>query len=1633
MACPDENSTHLTPKKELSMRSLILWNINKVVEMNSAIDLKEALRSACKHLEKESYDVQALMSQGPAEQHLACAVLAWQRLGHKTVDSLCKFVERNQFGASSSKKESTHFLSTKEGIGSASCSKNVFGTSSLIGPVVRLPVETKIVMHMENPCSRHQPKKTQKKNDVKTKIEACCMDSACIKRLTELDTATGELRKRAARLAKREAERVELLERAETAWKDLEVGYQRRLTLAEEKEEDLTKQIKKLIEDRNAYKNATNVLVQKLKERGATVEREREHLTQLEKEVCNKACERLRLSEQAAQGDAAVAELQCRSTQLDRDLLYREEQARRKVIALDNEVDSIRGLTLEAERAMRSELSALKEQITEVSKQLLGEEATNKAVKTEVEELRQEKMNIIEDLDGCKELCDGRIQKRVDELKDKKDELNELKNRVIDCQCKLPLDAAVEVKRTPSLAALCHCALEDKVLDSCSCVSLRSQLLSNLLSDLFSGLQSELGGTGMQMPCQLLKCLEDRHNWDRASMVKSNLRNFFSQLLIGELDIAIATSIEKYHAKWVGASCADQLRAVSGPCEEDNEGWQERAIERRAQKLATQLAEQLFKERADMITQKAKDVMNAGPPPCECKPQQNAAVYPCLIKTPNAPNPTRRSHDGSQLYLKRTIQDVTNIKSQIEDLKKESIKREDLKQMEDKLARIIQRVAKLKNKKPIVKNETCDTNDITNVANECKIKPNTYKRTKIELPKKCSKVQNNQSGRIEKYSNKLYHKKKEQSLAVNLCLCADQKKAPASHCFGSRLTKSSIRPTLCTDLSNQMSKVKLSKPLLPLQLSRHTNFGRMLENKLCPSNCICLHKIPSNTSLDRLLDVLKNWKCNLDECRNTSNFDVNQEKSILNNFIKDFENKQSINEQLSNIPISSKSAINNDVERINNQNAKDCLPLPKPSEYMGTVILDKSNENFCKCNSGFEINKSIKSGSPENTSRKFAHTNLDDNLKSKESDKDNNMFTTKSQIYSVKLPSNENDCVHTKQQIGIQKDSFMDKLVKDSKLFSYSGEYDIKFLGATLANIHKVKENMEQSVEANKVPKKQENEKSLNQLFDTNIDERENNESNMNTSTKSCVCCKKGDSSDLEYNTFDLLENYLKEKTNEFKKMSCNSSCIQPKDEEKIYSTILKKVKELIVVNTEPLSCKCCKGNKEDGNWSRVYGLLREYLQMKIQRIKCSCLKTEDMKNDDLILPNVLEEVTNLINNDFQRLKKLCVCDTKQTAKKNSLHKFNESEGDFLDNDSGKSTKPSITVKCSKAISPLVLPPLDIVDESCSAFPLSIDNSPINVAMVEKVTSCKLNTFYVTDCECRYTFTEPVSEECANKYPGTIYRSSSSDTKTSTTSKGVSNEGKYIGYTLNCTCERYLGCVCTKSLVETNDEKINFIWNSITNNIQPQKLSYIMRAIPPNSKSVQSIFPDNYYNFHVTNSPAPDNKEEVSFDVTEIEKKTVSNFDNICYTQTSLKDAEGIILKESQQALSKTSNKTSMDDILCCEETCSSSHQSFVTIPNDHDHDIITSKNTLYNSLYLPAVEDGTASYKSDVFDNSETSRIREFWLTRRGPSLGDPPLAGWGPQIAIAVESLGDPPPGWLGSQIAIAVDSLGDPPSEM
>ncbi|XP_050352389.1 uncharacterized protein LOC126774816 [Nymphalis io] len=1046
------------PTKLTSMCSLIIWNISKVLEKDPCMDLRHAMRSAHERFDRESRDELEMISQTPEERHLTCAILAWQQLGHKDTDSLYQFIEQNRNKPVQQSSENSNNANIdivnkssiyskprndfyhEQPVYSKDIDSSNFDTKSLMGPVVKLPVETKIIMRMEStPCSHHTTRKTQKNpNDIMNKIDAaCCMDSACVQRLADLDTAVCELRSRAAKLARREAERVELLERAEAAWKDLELGFQRRLGLALEKEDDITKQIKKTIEERNGYKSVCTELAKNVKELAQVAEEERDSLTLVEKDLCERACVRLRLSEEAARGDSALAEQLCKASQMDRDLQFKEDQVRRKVSSLESEIQSARCLTHEAEIALRGELGMLKEQITQVSNQLLNEESEVKQIKLQLTELRTEKVGLLEDLDGCKTMCDNRMQGKVNELKQKREELMKLKEKVIECRCKIPLDEAIDVKRTPSLAALCQCISEEKLLDTCSCTSIRTQLLSTLLSDLFGGLQSELSESGSTMPCQLLKCLEDKHNWDRSSVVKSNLRNFFEQLLVGELDIAIATSIEKYHAKWIGKSCVDRTQVMPYSVEV-NDAAQEQDIERRAQKMATKLAEQLFNERADQITKRAKEIISKGPPPCECRPQP--AVFQCLVKRPNTTHIARKNTESPPSYFKRTLQDVTQLKVQVEDLRKESVKKEDLRQMEGKIARIVKRASK-QNNIPLTNKKIKRIKDVEEKKNE-----NTFQNGKtlgqldisenkvVAYSTKQNIIKSNQYGVIENKKKKIL-KKIEQSFAVNLCLCGTRDNSmqdpPQKDNFQVNISKNKME----TISSYKMSQISPEE-------DADTQANKFSTQTSCPSECVCFHKIPSNTSIEKLLDTLLNRKGDKNDVLY---------KSILYNQSKENQtNDNNLSQNLSDDIKQNKSTIYLPVNGIDKILIEDNINPTFPCDLVPEC-----------CSNGHDIGTNY-DVYPNTTNSEYIGTvNLDKNqihkIQTPNSCKLD--FKKESQVYSVQANSRFKSVDKESHSNSINKkdlevcgNSYVGDVLKKSDLLSDDCDYYVKFLGVTLTN-----------------------------------------------------------------------------------------------------------------------------------------------------------------------------------------------------------------------------------------------------------------------------------------------------------------------------------------------------------------------------------------------------------------------------------------------------------------------------------------------------------------------------------------------------------------------------------------------------
>lgn len=77
------------------------------------------------------------------------------------------------------------------------------------------------------------------------------------------------------------------------------------------------------------------------------------------------------------------------------------------------------------------------------------------------------------------------------------------------------------------------------------------------------------------------------------------------------------------YSQWVGASCADVIARSIPDLGDESYDWQQKAVERRAQTLANEIAEKMFQNRTEELLRHTKEVLKASvPPPCECKPPQ---------------------------------------------------------------------------------------------------------------------------------------------------------------------------------------------------------------------------------------------------------------------------------------------------------------------------------------------------------------------------------------------------------------------------------------------------------------------------------------------------------------------------------------------------------------------------------------------------------------------------------------------------------------------------------------------------------------------------------------------------------------------------------------------------------------------------------------------------------------------------------------------------------------------------------------------------------------------------------------------------------------------------------------------------
>lgn len=351
-----------------------------------------------------------------------------------------------------------------------------------------------------------------------------------------------------------------------------------------------------------------------------------------------------------------------------------------------------------------------------------------------------------------------------------------------------------------------------------------------------------------------------------------------------------------------------------------------------------------------------------------------------------------------------------------------------------------------------------------------------------------------------------------------------------------------------------------------------------------------------------------------------------------------------------------------------------------------------------------------------------------------------------------------------------------------------------------------------------------------------------------------CVCCfkDKDETQNLEVNTFYLLKEHLKQKLSEFKE-HCQSSCIPPEEENKAFTLILEKIKQTISEAADRAICKCAEGEPIDGTWKRAYCLLQEYLKTKISRVHCKC--PYPMEYNESLVPDVSAKVCILIEKDFQRLKGLCKCLNTSINDKDGLGKtfqFQLPEKDISNGGKVSKQVSNTSIIITQTASAQVQPNLIMETKSCEVVQETIEEQSgvgiIRLSSGPKPYSSDTTEFIVSQCQTTIADKHSSHDsKTIGPIPSVNINRMDITNDEDTQNKGNQLALPLIGYTVDCTCNSYLGsCVCSKATVQKNNKKIEEIWYDVLSKsnkkVNDKNISYIMDNVKSTTnKSVDKM------------------------------------------------------------------------------------------------------------------------------------------------------------------------------------------------
>ncbi|XP_061714091.1 myosin-6-like isoform X2 [Cydia pomonella] len=476
-------------KLEKAVPALIAWNVINALGAYISPGRERVLASRCPF----GKDTRAVINQVQSEK--SGALVKYVTLPHDDLPGVADMQEM-VFKLLKEKRE----IETQ--------TKKV--TNSLKAKVRELQEEldsTKLqIRAAECRCSSKSEHIEGKISELKEKIdgeslkEELPVDPATMSQIQGLLLVEKELKARVAELERRETAYLEMLTQADDMWAEMEGGYKKKIEEAHATESCLKGQVKKLQNEKDQFKKIIEPLKKTIRELEESDSLLKIALEKSERDSQKHKSLNLNLQNTLSKTEADFRKSEAAFKSLEAAFKGEVEQLRRINKNIEKEMKTTKEASRKTEQKFLSELESVRKELQRACKNHQDLEVTNGELKEEVESLEKQLALTQKALTQCKRKCDEKIKTLSHELSIKTEELEELRSETMRqsfhaSRIELKPDRSEYVDEGYSIYTAVpkkteydrmHHSMSYITSDSrCSCPAMRSQLVGQLIEDLF--------------------------------------------------------------------------------------------------------------------------------------------------------------------------------------------------------------------------------------------------------------------------------------------------------------------------------------------------------------------------------------------------------------------------------------------------------------------------------------------------------------------------------------------------------------------------------------------------------------------------------------------------------------------------------------------------------------------------------------------------------------------------------------------------------------------------------------------------------------------------------------------------------------------------------------------------------------------------------------------------------------------------------------------------------------------------------------------------------------------------------------------------------------------------------------------